>query len=85
MRQQREHVLPVSSATRNFEIPELFRNFERFDSVQYDHQRIIFFGDPEMLRVLEKSKFWLADGTFKATPKMFYLGDVKKRIEECCL
>ena len=29
-------------------------------------------GDPEMLRVLEKSSFWLADGTFKIAPKMFY-------------
>ena len=25
-----------------------------------------------MLRVLETSNFWLADGTFKVTPKMFY-------------
>ena len=25
-----------------------------------------------MLRVLEKSNFWLADGTFKVTPQMFY-------------
>ena len=53
-------------------MPELFKNFIRFDSGQNDHERIILFGDPEMLRVLEKSNFWLADGTFKVTPKMFY-------------
>ena len=71
-RKQREEVLPVSPATRSFGIPELFKNFIRFDSGQNDHERIILFGDPEMLHVLETSNFWLADGTFKVTPKMFY-------------
>ena len=71
MRKQQEQVLPISPATRNFEVPELFQNFVRSDSGQYDHERIILFGDPEMLRVLEKSNFWLADGTFKVTPKVF--------------
>ena len=71
-RKQREEVLPVSPANRSFEIPELFKHFIRFDSGQNDHERIILFGDPEMLRVLETSNFWLADGTFKVTPKMFY-------------
>ena len=71
-RKQREEVLPVSPATRSFEIPELFKNFIRFDSGQNDHEKIILFGDPEMLRVLETFNFWLADGTLKVTPKMFY-------------
>ena len=71
-RKQREEVLPVSPATRSFEKPELFKNFIRFDSGQNDHERIILFGDPEMLRVLETSNVWLADGTFKVTPEMFY-------------
>ena len=72
MRKQREQVLPVSSASRNFEIPELFKNFIRFDSGQSDHERIIFFADTETLRVLENSNFWLADGKFKVTTKLFY-------------
>ena len=38
-RKQREEVLPVSPATRSFEIPELFKNFIRFDSGQNDHER----------------------------------------------
>ena len=71
-RKQREEVLPVSPANRSFKIPELFKNFTRFDSGQNNHERIILFGEPEMLRVLETSNFWLADGTFKVTPKMFY-------------
>ena len=40
-RKQREEVLPVSPATRSFEMPELFKNFIRFDGVQNDHERII--------------------------------------------
>ena len=69
MCKQREQVLP---ATRNFEILELIENFVRFDGGQYDHERIFFnFSNPEMIRVLESSNFWLADGTFKGTPKIF--------------
>ena len=60
-RKQREEVLPVCPATRSFEIPELFKIFIRSDSGQNDHQRIILFSDPETLRVLETSSFWLAD------------------------
>ena len=72
MRKQREQVLPVSPATRIFEIHELFRKFVRFDSGQYDHDMIFLFGDPEMIRVLEKLHFCLSVGTFKITPKTFY-------------
>ena len=72
-RKERQEVLSVSPATRSFfEIPELFKNFIRFDSGQNDHERIILFGDPDMLRVLETSNFSLADGTYKVTPKTFY-------------
>ena len=44
----------------------------RFDSWQNDHERIILFGDHKKICVLEKLNFWLDDGTFKVTPKMFY-------------
>ena len=57
---------------RSFEILEFSKQFIKFDSGQNDHERIVLFGDPEMLRVHEKSNFWLADGTFKVTLKMFY-------------
>ena len=61
-RKQREEVLPVSPATRSFEITELFKNFVRFDSGQIDHEKIILFGDPKMLRLLEKLSFgWLME------------------------
>ena len=71
-RKQLDVNMPPSPVARNFEIPEIFENFIRYDSGSNDHERIILCGDPEMLRVLEKSSFWLADGTFKITPKMFY-------------
>ena len=71
-RKQREEVLPVSPATRSFEIPDFLKNFIRVDSGQNDHERTILFGDPKMLHVLGASNFWLADGIFKVTRKMFY-------------
>ena len=71
-RKQREEVLPVSPATRSFEIPEFFKNYIRVDSGQNDHERTILFGDPKTLHVLGTSNFWLADGIFKVTRKMFY-------------
>ena len=30
------------------------------------------FGDNEMIKYLQSSPSWLADGTFKLSPKMFY-------------
>ena len=72
MRKQREQVLPVSTATGNFEIAKLFENFVRFDSRQYEHEKINCSGDREVLSVLENSKFCLADGSFKVTHEIFY-------------
>ena len=57
MRKQLEQVLPVSPATRNFKIAELFANFLRFHQGQKDLERISLFGDPEILRALKKSNF----------------------------
>ena len=68
-RKQLDVNMPPIPVARNFEIPEIFDHFIRCDSGANDHERIILCGDPEMLRVLEKSFFWLADGTFKITPK----------------
>ena len=70
-RKQLDVNMPPIPGAQHFEIPENFENFIRYDSGSNDHERIILCGDPEMSRVLEKSNFWLADGTFKITPKMF--------------
>ena len=57
---------------RHFDIPDKFQEFWRYDSGKNDHERILVFGDPYMTSVLESSKFWLGDGTFKLTPKNSY-------------
>ena len=44
----------------------------RYDSGKEDYERVLVFGDPYMTSVLESSKFWLGDGTFKLSPKNFY-------------
>ena len=77
-RKQREEVLPVSPATRSFEIPELFKNFIRFDSGQNDHERIILFGDPEMLLCLKHPTF----GMFLPLFTKFYEKNRGARIEK---
>ena len=56
---------------RHFDIPDTFKEFLRYDSGNDDHERIVFFGDPSMISVLEGSKFWFADGAFKLSPKNF--------------
>ena len=57
---------------RHFEIPDNFQEFLRYESEKDDHERILVFADPYMTSVLESSKFWLGDGTFKLSPKNFY-------------
>ena len=57
---------------RHFDIPDKFQEFLRYDSGKDAHERILVFGDPYMTSVLESSKFWLGDGTFKLSPKNFY-------------
>ena len=52
-------------------IPDKFQEFLRYDSGIVDHERILVFGDPYVTSVLESSKFWLGDGTFKLSPKNF--------------
>ena len=57
---------------RHFDIPDKFQEFLRYDSGKDDNERILVFGDPHMTSVLESSKFWLGDRTFKLSPKNFY-------------
>ena len=61
MRKQQEKKLPLSPAARKSEVHERFKIFVRFDRGQNNQEKLILFGDPEVLRVLENSNFWLAD------------------------
>ena len=56
----------------HFDKPYTFTEFLQFDSGKNDPERFLNLGDPYMISLLEGSKFWLADGTFKFSPKTFY-------------
>ena len=49
--------MPPIPIARNFQIPEIFEKFIRYHNGSNNHERIILCGDPEMLKVLEKSSF----------------------------
>ena len=57
---------------RQFDVPDAFSDFVIDDSGPNDAERIIMFGDKDLLRLLERSQQWLADGTFKLSPTVFY-------------
>ena len=76
-RKQLDVNMPPIPVVRNFEIPEIFENFIRFDSESNGHEQIILCGDPEMLRVLEKSSFWLTQ--FSAGFKIAAIPCIQKK------
>ena len=63
--------LPPVPVDKNFIIPDQFKEFVLVDSGM-DDQRILIFGCSELLNGLERSRFWLADGTFKVVPTLFF-------------
>jgi hypothetical protein len=68
---QEGEVLPPIPSDTTFEIPERFRNFVLFDSGPSE-RRIIILGCTELLDGLARSPLWLADGTFKVVPSIFF-------------
>jgi len=63
--------LPPLPTDLNFEIPERFRQLVLFDSGP-GSDRILMFGDQTLLIGLERSRTWLADGTFKLVPTLYF-------------
>ena len=58
---------------KNFQIPEVFKEFLAFDKGKDEPERFIKFALTGMLISLETTKdLWLGDGTFKQCPDMFY-------------
>ena len=57
---------------RRFEVPEIFEDFLLADTGRDDSGRILIFGDKELIELLQFSKQWLAEGTFKLSPSVFY-------------
>ena len=57
VRHNNDLVLLPNPTTRDFVVADEFASFLLFDSGRADHERILIFGDREMLRLLERSVF----------------------------
>ncbi|XP_064467768.1 uncharacterized protein LOC135378621 [Ornithodoros turicata] len=75
-REQRPHVLPTSLSELTIPAEYAMKNdgtqFLLYDSGLGHTERVIIFGSPAMLSALRSSDFWLADGTFKVAPQLFF-------------
>jgi hypothetical protein len=63
--------LPALPVDMNFDIPDQFHEFLIHDS-GVGENRLLVFGDRDLLAALGTAKVWLADGTFKVVPTLFY-------------
>ena len=63
--------LPPVPRDLSFQIPDAFADVVLFDSGPGD-DRIIIMGCDELLDGLGRADIWLADGTFKIVPGMFF-------------
>ena len=65
--------LPVLPHTKKFEVPEEFKDFLIYDSGTENPERLLIFGQQTLLELLESTQhLWLADGTFKLCPEIFF-------------
>ena len=67
----KETALPPIPIDMNFLIPPRFQNFLLHDS-GHGQERILVFGDRELVGALERSDLWIADETFKVVLNLFY-------------
>src|SRR5271163_4389021 len=63
--------LPPIPTDCDFTIPPVFQDFVLFDSGPGE-DRILLFGCHQLLDGLAHASFWLADGTFKVVPSLFF-------------
>ena len=63
--------LPAVPTDLMFAMPQAFHDIVQFDSGP-GQSRIIMLGCPELLDGLARSQIWLADGTFKVSPGIFF-------------
>lgn len=72
------HVGPTPKSVSDFVIPEEYKrtldgdNFLLVDDTMEDGGRIVVFGTEKNLDILRSCGFWMADGTFKVAPEIFY-------------
>ena len=63
--------LPAGPKNLEFVFPSLFQSFLLFDSGP-GQDRMIILGDNSLLDGLARADVWLADGTFKVVPGLFF-------------
>ena len=66
-----DQILPAAPADLTFDFPSRFAHLLLFDSGPGD-DRLIILGDSILLDGLARSEVWLADGTFKVVPSIYF-------------
>src|SRR5688572_23335506 len=67
-----EQSMPPIPTDTTFEIPGRFQSFVLYASGPADNDRLILFDCNELLDGLTRATVWLADGTFKVVPEIFF-------------
>jgi len=62
---------PPLPTDTSFNIPSRFQEFLLYDSGSGE-DRLMIFGDRDLLQALGRAQLWLADGTFKVVPTLFF-------------
>ena len=66
-----DQAMPPIPGDTNFVMPPKFADFVLYDSGPGE-ERIIILGCNELLDALARASMWLADGTFKVVPSLFF-------------
>src|SRR6218665_1169934 len=64
-------VMPPPPSDTNFDIPPRFTDMILYDSGR-DGNRVLMFGSDDLFDGLARARLWLADGTFKVVPSIFF-------------
>ncbi|KII61714.1 hypothetical protein RF11_06670 [Thelohanellus kitauei] len=77
-RHKQNHAPPIPVQLQGFNIPDKYSKllpgilFLQCDSGRDDAEHILIFGFEDNLDLLLRHRHWLADGTFKCLPAVFY-------------
>src|SRR6476469_6756484 len=64
-------LLPPIPVDLTFDVPDIYKEMVLFDSGP-GQNRLILMGCPELLDGLARADIWLADGTFKVVPNLYF-------------
>ncbi|KAG5889203.1 hypothetical protein JTB14_033281 [Gonioctena quinquepunctata] len=71
-KQKETVVVPATPENIHFVLPEKYNNLLLHDSGSDDPKRILIFGHEQLSYLLLTHQNWLADGTFKVVPEIFF-------------